>query len=40
MTRAETIGEIDELEARIDKRDCLRRLETEWLPSEVLKELP
>lgn len=31
---------IDACMGRIDKRDCLHRLETEWLPSEVLQEMP
>ncbi len=30
---------IDACMGRIDKRDCLYRLETEWLPSEVLGEI-
>ncbi len=31
---------IDACMGRIDKRECLRRLETEWLPSDVLEEMP
>lgn len=30
---------IDACMGRIDKRECLHRLETEWLPSEVLEEI-
>jgi formate hydrogenlyase subunit 6/NADH:ubiquinone oxidoreductase subunit I len=30
---------IDACMGRIDKRECLHRLETEWIPSEVLDEL-
>jgi len=30
---------IDACMGRIDKRECLYRLETEWLPSEVLEEI-
>lgn len=30
---------IDACMGRIDKRECLHRLETEWMPSEVLEEV-
>lgn len=30
---------IDACMGRIDKRECLHRLETEWMPSEVLEEI-
>ena len=30
---------IDACMGRIDKRECLHRLETEWIPSEVLPEI-
>ena len=30
---------IDACMGRIDKRECLHRLETEWLPSDVLVEV-
>jgi sulfhydrogenase subunit beta (sulfur reductase) len=30
---------VDACMGRIDKRECLHRLETEWLPSEVLEEI-
>ena len=30
---------IDACMGRIDKRDCLHRLETEWLPSDTLEEV-
>jgi len=30
---------VDACMGRIDKRECLHRLETEWLPSDVLEEV-